>query len=406
MARALLDANLHNFVIYDRQRQVGGNWIGNDSSGDSSIYEGVRSISSKRHTAFSDFPFPEETSDYPTRHDLLVYLQRFARHFQLEPHLQRGAEVRSVTPEGHAWRVTLASGHSSLFDAVCVCNGHHAEPSIPELNGHFSGSLIHSHSFRTSLPYAGKRVLVLGGGNSALDIAADFARRTGQTTLSLRRGYHIVPRHILGIPSDEWLARLHHLPDSVIGLIAPLLFRLAHGPAFRRLPRPNHRFFQTHPLINSEFPNLVANGAIRIQGSIASVDGHTVTFADQSKQDFDLIVACTGYRITFPFLTVPHSDLPPDTPLYLRIFPPQYPGLFFLGLIQPNGSIWPLADFQATLVAKHLKGRFQIPSDAAARAMQDHAATLRRYLPTSRHTIEVDFFQYRRSLRHHLDKAL
>lgn len=398
MARALLQQNLRNFVVYDRRRQIGGNWS-LDQSVPTSVYEGLRTITSKRRMAFTGFPFPPEAPHYPTREDLLAYLHSFVRAYKLAPYLELGREIAEVSPESDGqWRVTLASGDSSLFDAVCISNGHHSEPSLPEIPGSFSGRIAHSHHFRSSFPFTGQRALVLGLGNSGADIAADLVRRNGRVTVSLRRGYHILPRYLFGIPSDEVLARLHLLPRPILARLAAILLRLLPGATTRQMPRPDHRLFETHPLINSDLPRFIASGAIRLRGPVAHAAGPTVTFADGAAEDFDLIVACTGYNITFPFLRLPANELPPHVPLGLRIFHPQHPGLFFIGLIQPSGSIWPLADLQARLVAKHLAGLVPAPHPG-------DDARYGRFVDSPRHVIEVDFFRYQRALVHALARA-
>ena len=401
MGRRLLEAGLRNFVIYDRQQQIGGNWNEGDPSGHSSAYEGVRSISSTRRMQFPGVPFPPGTEDYPSRRDLLQYLGKFSSRFQLQPYLVLNTQVIAVEPVGPRerlqWRVSFSSGGSSYFDAVCVCNGHHSVPLLPEWHGSYTGRLLHAHDFNTSFGFGDQRILVVGGGNSAADIASDLARRCGHVTLSLRRGYHVLPRHILGLPSDEFHARIHWIPDALVRRLAPLLFRLAHGKALRKWPRPDHPLFATHPLIHSELPRKVASGEVELRGAIMRAHGTSVIFRDGTEQAFDTIVACTGYQITFPFLRLRAGALPPAQKLHLSVFHPEHPSLYFLGLIQPNGSIWPLADLQAQLVAKHLRGSLPMPVRSPAYKAKSIASP--------RHTLEVDFFRYRHALQRALRTA-
>ena len=218
--------------------------------------------------------------------------------------------------------------------------------------------------------------------------------------MSLRRGYHVVPRHVFGIPSDELHARLHRLPNAWLSRLSPLLFRLSQGPTPRALPKSDHRLFETHPLIHAELPKLVASGAIRIRGPVARAAGNTITFADGRADDFDLLLACTGYQIAFPFLRMEAAELPPAKALGLHVFHPEHEDLFFLGLIQPNGSIWPLADLQARLVAKTLLAGTR-RGKVGERVERYQGA----YVASPRHVLEVDFFRYRRALRRELERA-
>jgi hypothetical protein len=403
MAKNLLQVGLRNFVVFDRQRQIGGNWVESDASGHSSVYEGVRSISSRRLTAFADLPFPAGTPDYPTRHQLLRYLQAYAATFGLVPYFQLNTEIARVRRiEGGSWQVTLATGQERGFDHVIVCNGHHSRPNMPELPGRFTGQLLHSHDFKTSVPFAGKRALVIGGGNSGADIAVDLARRCGHTTMSLRRGYHIIPRHLFGIPSDVALLWLHWMPGRPLRAGAAALIRALQGSAGRTgMPKPDHELFATHPLINSELSAALAKGSITIRGPVESVEGSLVRFRDDSTTVVDVIVACTGYDPGFSFLDLDPAELPPTCPLYLQIIQPRLRGIFFLGFFQPSGSIWPLADLQAKLLANHLSGRVDFPHDPREMDRQiarDKVVRGFRYIDSPRHRIEVDFYKYRRTL--------
>lgn len=400
IAKHLLQVGLRNFIVFDRQRQLGGNWVESDASEHSSVYEGVRSISSRRLTAFADLPFPAGTPDYPTRHQLLRYLQSYAATFGLQSYLQLNSEIAHVRRiEAGGWRVRLAAGQEQTFDHVIVCNGHHYRPRMPKLPGEFTGQLLHSHDFKTSAPFAGKRALVIGGGNSGADIAVDLARRCGHATMSLRRGYHIIPRHLFGIPSDVALSWLHWMPGRPLRAGAEALLRALQASAGRTgMPKPDHELFASHPLINSELPSALAKGAITIRGPVESIEGRTVRFSDGASTQVDLIVACTGYDPCFSFLDLDPADLPPVCPLYLRIVQPRLPGIFFLGLFQPSGSIWPLADLQAKLLANHLSGRVAFPRDIEQRTSEEIGARRFRYVDSPRHRIEVDFYEYRRTL--------
>jgi len=263
----------------------------------------------------------------------------------------------------------------------------------------FTGQLLHSHDFKTSAPFVGKRVLVIGGGNSGADIAVDLARRCGHTIMSLRRGYHIIPRHIFGIPSDVALSWLYWMPGRLLRAGAAALLHALQGSAgHTHMPKPDHELFATHPLINSELPLVLAKGSITIHGPVEYIEGRTVRFRDGASAEVDVIVACTGYDPCFSFLDLDTAELPPTCPLYLRIVQPRLPGLFFLGLFQPSGSIWPLADLQAKLLANHLSGRVAFPPDMERQAEHDKDAGWFRYVDSPRHRIEVDFYEYRKIL--------
>jgi len=412
MTRRLLQQGVRDVTVFERQSRIGGNWVWNCDH--SSIYENTRSISSARLTAFEDFPFPLGASIYPDREEMLDYLDRYARAFALDAHIRLGVQVHSVTADtGGGWRVKtsqLAGDHR--FDFVCVCNGHHSEPRMPDLPGEFSGRLVHSHDVRSTRPFAEDRVLVLGCGNSGADLAVDLARRSAAVTVSMRRGYHIVPRYLGGLASDQvydWFRSW--MPQRLLRPLASLLLRAVQWrPRGAALPRPDHALFQSHPLVNSDLARFVRKGRIAVRGAVTAVEGNRISFADGRSGEFDTILACTGYKVAFPFLNATLAGACGDEnalDLMLRVFPRDHaagaPGLSFVGLIQPSGSIWPLADLQAHLVALTIAGRLSMAElDEADRRW---AARRRDYIDTPRHAIELDLHDYRRLLKQCIRRA-
>ena len=205
-AKNLLDAGL-DVTVFDRQIGVGGNWRFSNEVGHSSVFETMHIISSKFYSAFVDYPMPAHFPDYPSHAQLLEYFIGYAAHFGLLPHIQFGTLVQRHEPlPDDRWRVTtvkdgLARDYAG-FDALVVCNGHHWKPRVPAYLGEFTGEFLHSHSFKRAAPFAHQRVLVIGGGNSACDIAVETSRVSQQTDVSWRRGYWVVPNFVLGKPAD------------------------------------------------------------------------------------------------------------------------------------------------------------------------------------------------------------
>jgi hypothetical protein len=172
------------------------------------------------------------------------------------------------------------------------------------------------------------------------------------------------------------------------------------------LPRPDHKIFETHPIVNSRFNAVVREKRIRVLRDVEAFDGYTVRFADQSSQSFDAIVFCTGYEARFPFFGPELEQLAaPDAPLYLRMQTPVYDDLFFIGLFQPSGCIWPLADLQARLAANHLTGRCRLPDHPEQAAMAERAENARRFVSSPRHHVEVDYHRFRRELLRRLSRC-
>lgn len=421
--------------ILEREDDVGGTWYYGRPG--SSVYASTHLISSKRMTEFSDFPMPKEYPPYPSHEQALAYLRDYARHFGLYEHLRANTTVARIEPlvestSGIAnspphssplapspclpnglsngaplWRVATTDGSSRTYRGVVIANGHHWDPLWPEAAGEFTGEQLHARDYKTPGVLAGKRVLVVGGGNSGCDIAVEAAQHARAAFLSLRRGYHFLPKFLLGTPIDsggEWLSRWH-VPHAVQRWLTGWLSYVALGPPERYgLPRPDHRLFEAHPIVNSQLLYFVGHGKIHVRPAIERLAGDSVRFVDGREEPIDTIVYATGYRVSFPFadrdLLLDETGRPR---LFLNVFHPEYDNLFVAGLVQPNSGIWPIIERQARLVAAFISAQEKYPAQAARfRQLKaggpNNLAAGRRYLASPRHLLEVPYFSYRRRL--------
>jgi cation diffusion facilitator CzcD-associated flavoprotein CzcO len=290
---------------------------------------------------------------------------------------------------------------------VLVANGHHWDPRWPEPSfpgsENFPGEQIHAHYYRTPEVFDGKRVVVLGIGNSATDIAVEASRTARATYLAMRRGAWIIPKFLFGMPTD-------HLTDSPLArgpfriqkLGMRTMLRIAVGKMTDYgLPEPDHDILEAHPTVSDDLLSRLGHGDITVKPSISRFDGSVVGFTDGTSVEADVVVYCTGYKVTFPFLddTVVRA-VDNHIDLYRRVVAPDRPGLYFIGLLQPIGAIMPLAEAQAHWVADLINGRVTLPSYAEMRGQiaQYDAALRKRFVASKRHTIEVDFHAYRAEL--------
>jgi hypothetical protein len=391
---------LRDVVVYDRGHRVGGNWVFDPGPSHSSVFETTHIISSRSLSEYSDHPFPPGVADYPGHRELQAYFEGYARRFGVLPHIRFGTEVVGASPDGEGWRVALSDGTAERFDFLLVANGHHWDPRMPDYPGRFTGELLHSHSFKSAAPFLGRRVLVIGGGNSACDIAVETSRVSAFTAISMRRGYHFVPKFLFGVPSDVLHSKILFLPRPLRARILEWLLRLFTG-SFERygLPRPDHRFLASHPVVNSELLYFIRHGRIHPRADVHRFEGTAVHFVDGRREPYDAVIAATGFRITFPFLDRSLVGFSTGSlPLYLRCFHPRYRSLFFIGLLQPVGCIWPLAELQGQLVANAIVGRYRLPADLESRIAAETRTTLRTFMPTPRHSTEVDYEPFRRAL--------
>ncbi|HEX5436061.1 MAG TPA: NAD(P)-binding domain-containing protein [Gemmatimonadaceae bacterium] len=402
-ARAFNQAGIP-FDVLERHADVGGIW--DLASAQTPMYETAHFISSRTQSAFSDFPMPEHYPDYPSWRQILEYLRDFARHYDLRRHIQFGADVRRVMPAGDQWDVVLASGEHRRYRGVVLAVGHNWDPVMPTYPGHFDGVAYHAFAYRSPEAFGGKRVLVVGGGNSGCDIACDAAANAEQAMISLRRGYYFLPKHIFGQPTDVFFRQGPHIPLRIGQPLLAVLLRLLVGDLRRYgLPRPDHKVLTSHPIVNSQLLHYLAHGDIVAKPDVRELRGGTVVFTDGSEAEVDVIVYATGYQATIPCFD-DHGEraLRPDH-LFLNIFPASYSNLFVIGQFETDGAAYPVVSRQAELVARVIALEPEQCArwlERARSAKQPDLTDGVRYLATPRHAYYVQFDAY----NHHLDKLL
>jgi len=401
------------FVCFEASDRVGGLWVFRNRNGRSAAYRSLHINTSRDKSAFSDHPMPRDYPDYPDHARIAQYLESYAQRFRLLDRIRFGVSVERVEPASDGrFRVTSSDGSIETFDAVVVANGHHWDPSFPASPpGEFSGIELHSHRYvdpTEPYPLAGKRVVVVGFGNSAVDIACDLARAgnagAGKVFLSVRRGAWVLPKYALGRPLDQASSLPGMLPRAIRRWIAELWYRMRVGDLTRvGLPKPDHRLGDAHPTVSDHLMEFLVRGKIIAKPAIARRDGTHVTFADGSREAVDAILYATGYKISFPFFSPEFVSAPTnELALYLRVFHPGVPRLYFVGFCQPLGPIGPVAEAQARLLAAHLAGEYATPDETAMRTAvrEERERVRRRFGDSPRHTMQVDFDDYLASLAH------
>ena len=301
VAKNFLEADIP-FDCLEREDDIGGNWYFGKPA--SSIYDSTHLISSKRLTEYTDFPMPEDYPEFPGHELVFEYLRNYARHFDLNNHIQFGTSVARMEPVDGGWCVELEDGASRLYRGVVIANGHNWDPRLPDYPGEFTGEVLHSSEYKVAETMRNKRVLVVGGGNSGCDLAVEAAIHAREASLSLRRGYHVLPKFFKGKPIDQCGETVHRwrLPLWIRRVAAKMVVRWVLGPPEQSgLPRPDHRLFESHPIINSRLHYQAAHGNLDVRGDIARLDGDTVHFVDGTHADFDLIIYATGFRVSFSF---------------------------------------------------------------------------------------------------------
>ncbi|WP_146344509.1 flavin-containing monooxygenase [Phaeobacter marinintestinus] len=407
MAKVLKEQGIA-FQGFELHSDVGGLW---DIDGPkSTMYDTAHLISSKRMTEFDDFPMKDDTAEYPSHRELKGYFKDFAKAFDLYEQYRFNTEVTRVQPlggPGDGWQVCWrdADGdHEAEFAGVMIANGTLSEPNMPAFPGQFDGELIHSSQYRSPNQFDGKRVLIVGAGNSGCDIAVDAIHHGTSCDLSMRRGYYFVPKYVFGKPADTlggaiklpmWLKR------KVDGLI---LSWFVGNPQKYGFPKPDYALYESHPVVNSLVLYHAGHGDLKIRADIERIDGKTVHFKDGAHSDYDMILAATGYKLHYPFIDRDLLNWQGDAPhLYLNAMHPDRDDLFVLGMVEASGLGWQGRHEQAEMVARYIKG-LQNEAPSAKELQQTKAAGFHRatggmnYVKLARMAYYVDKATYRKAV--------
>jgi thioredoxin reductase len=399
---------------FERDTDLGGNW--NFHAENSRVYESTHLISTKPFTQFPDFPMPDAYPDYPSHWQVHRYFRSYAEHFGLFEHLHLNSEVVSVTPApGERWDVSVldrSTGETTTrqYAGVVIANGHNWWPKIPQYPGQdtFTGEIKHSADYKSADVVRGKRVLVVGAGNTGCDVAVESAQNAKETYHSTRRGYYYNPKYAFGRPSDQTadLLLALRLPLALRRVMFKSVLRLTVGD-FEKfgLRKPDHEFFETHPIVNQQLVYYVGHGDIQPKPDIDRFDGSTVYFEDGTSAEIDVVVFCTGYLAYFPFLDDSYLNPEGDHPVLARqIFTPATPTLAVSGLIQPDSGQWTIAHWQGMLIAAYAAVRARNPERArtffdrmiAERDVRFTGGTT--YKDSTRHYFEIAHQEYLRAI--------
>jgi dimethylaniline monooxygenase (N-oxide forming) len=412
-AKTLHQAKI-DFDCFETSDRVGGNWVFGNKNGVSAAYEGLYINTSRDRMQYPDFPMPRSYPDFPHHSQIAAYFEAYVDHFGFRDAITFETEVeRAELTSSGSFRVLVRGPQGReerAYDALLVANGHHWDPALPEppFPGRFDGTALHAHHYRTKEIFRGKRVVVVGMGNSAMDIAVEASELAERTFLAARRGVHVIPKYMFGRPLDQ-IFTSPLVPWPVRQLAGELLHRLMVGKMEDYgLPRPDHRLGEAHPTISGRILDRLVHGAITPKPNVAELLGDRVRFADGSIEAADVIVYCTGYRVTFPFFDPSFvSAKDNDLPLFLRVFHPAHAELMFVGLLQPLGAVMPLADAQSRWIASYLRGDYALPPAAEMRRAidEERRRMFARYVSSKRHTMQVDFDDYLRDLRRELARG-
>ncbi|CAB3248993.1 unnamed protein product [Arctia plantaginis] len=321
-----------NYTVFEASRYIGGTWrfdphVGTDENGlplFTSQYKGLRTNTPRHTMEMFAFPFPDDTPSYPTGECFYKYLQSFVKHFHLMKDIQLESFVTKVQWSGDGWNVTFMKSDTKenvteFCSFVVVASGEYSKPFIPEVEkmNDFKGKILHSHDYKDPEDYRGQRVMLVGAGASGLDLAVQLSNTTSK------------------------LVHSHHLTYN--------------QPKFpgTYVKKPDLQYF-------------TPNGAV---------------FEDNSFEEFDVVIFCTGYHYSHPYLDQLTSGITATTayvlPLYQHIVNIKRPSMAFVGL--PKKVVNKVLEIQAQYVAALAADKFKLPPQAEMlRIWLDHVQTLKK----------------------------
>lgn len=397
------------YTCFEVSDDVGGNWYFKNPNGTSSAYRSLHIDISKPSISFRDFPMPDRYPDYPHHSHIFEWLSDYADAFDLRRSIRFETRVERAErgPSG-GWRITLDDGSAETFDALLVCNGHHWSPRYPDFPGTFAGPVIHSHDYidpTEPLDLHGKRVLVVGIGNSAVDIVSELGRKTVSEVvfLSTRSGAYVVPKYLFGKPADQVVKTNPRLPLGLQRKMGSVLPRIFSGRMEDfGLPTPDHKFLDAHPTVSSELLGRLGAGDAVAKGDVAELCGDRVRFADGSVERVDAIIHATGYDIAFPFFDPGFISAPDNRlPLFKRMLKPGIDDLAFIGLGQPIPTIFPFSELQSKLAARWLVGDWAPPpeDEMQREIVADEELHAGHFTNKPRHAMQLEWYTYEHELK-------
>ncbi|KAF6816643.1 dimethylaniline monooxygenase [Colletotrichum sojae] len=403
---------------FESASKLGGQWLYEPNptpESHSSIYRGLVVNSCRDSSCFSDFPI--DPARYPIfyPHDLhLRYIGEWAAHFDLEKHVRFGVSVVGCAPRKEGgWEVRVRSHDEKAeeeeevlqFDAVICGSGLSRRPKVPEFPGReaFEGEVLHSHFYRTPTPFDGKKVVIVGLGSTAVDLACEIGPLAKELHVVNKRGAWIIPRFLLGKPAEAWNSRSSAtwIPFSVQAFLYDKILAHALGPPPAVL-KPDHKIMEQNPSVRGDFVEKLQSGVFSLhRANVSSFTASGVALDDGTNIDADVVILCTGYHhADLPYLppgALAARDAPaPHVDLYKSVVPPRIKDLFVMGQVEVAGPAIPIIEAQARYVTAILTGKLQLPGEEAMmRDIADFRAWQgRHFVNSERHTMTVEYNPY------------
>jgi cation diffusion facilitator CzcD-associated flavoprotein CzcO len=400
------------FDCFEAEGDIGGIW---NPASPHAVYGSTHLNSSKKLSRYPDFKFPDDMPYYVSAAQAQEYLRAYAAEYGIYDRISFNKRVTSAERGADGWRITIEGEDAPrTYAGLVVANGHHWYPNVPHYPGHFDGEMLHSHDVKSKAQLKGKRVLVVGAGNSAVDILSDAALDGAKAVHSMRRSYYFFPKMVFGKPTDAFIDHLSKwpLPRKFMYAVYKLGMRLLVGAHHHYgLPAPDHNLFEAHPTACTTYLDHVVHGRIVTKPGIERLEGKTVHFVDGTSEEIDLLIWATGFSVSFPFIDKSYIlDEKGRSKLFIHTFDRNHDDLFVVGLFEPaEGGVWQLADYQARLIAAFIVASEQDKARAdwfrklKAHANPDISHGI-KYQDTPWHKFEIQHLRFRRYMARLLKK--
>ncbi len=399
-------------TIFEIGSEIGGMWRYQNDNGLSNAYRTLHINTSRTVTRFHDLDFDDGVQSFPDHADMHRYLMKYAKHFGIDALIRFNTPVRQIAPafdpakgEAPQWRVETDSGVET-FDAVLCATGHLSKPRhVPMFEQGFGGEYLHSFYYRRPEDYVGKRICVIGVGNSACDIASDVCVTSARTVLVARSTPIILPKLIFGRPFTEITRKIQRpwIPAGIRRRLTRFLAYVAHGDLTKLGFRPPSAE-RLHVTSNGTIVNDIAYRRVELKQDIQRIEGKVIHFNDGASDVFDTIIAATGYKCDLSFLADGLVTGNPDEnklDLYKRIVPPEWPGLYMIGFFNTDTALNMVFEHQARWVRDIIAGKVQLPPPDVMRQNVEAKAEWvhTHFKQTPRHGIEEEHVPYLAELK-------
>lgn len=395
-----------DFDCFEKRPDFGGLW----NEQNERIYDTLHINTTKGSTELEDYPMPKNYPLFPSHQQMFDYICQYVSDFQLKENILFNTTVTQIESINNTFQVQLDNGERLMYQHIIVATGHHEKLQIPDkIVNNFKGDLIHSSQYRNSTPFENKKVLVVGIGNSGVDIACDLAKNTKvNVEISTRNSAYIYPHVVFGKPLGELSNNTPlPIPKFLKRWIGHIVLRLSTGDQQKLgIPKPTYKLLDHHSTVSTDIFHLLRKGRIKFRPGIKEIKNKDVVFNDDNISAYDSIILATGFKISLPFLSSSLIDNfqienTNQLHLYKRIVLPNHPNLMFVGFVQPNSSVFKTVEEQAKWIIALLKNKFQLPN---LQIMQEEIFQHTQYIEKNfysspRHTIQVDLAKYMKSLR-------